>query len=200
MVKKTKVEGNNAAGQDINTTGDGSTSIDIGSIQGGQNIIGVQGGVHVYAPEKKTQRIVVQPGPEHIDGEQKVELQRLREEWIDLHNNIKKKPLDQREAWVRINRAAGATSYHLILRENFDKAVAYIRREIAMLRNMRSAPAKDDNWRLKRIAAIKLRSKNQLGDQDAYKAYIKKNFSAGSLSELSTDELQRTYSYIMGKK
>lgn len=81
-------------------------------------------------------------------------------------------------AWARINRAAGTTSYSLILKERFADAVALVRREMAVLRNMRSAPRKDDSWRAKRIGAIK----------------------AESLSDLATDELQRTYAYIMAKR
>ena len=72
--------------------------------------------------------------------------------------------------------------------------------QLAKLRAMPSAPAKDLEWRSKRIAAIKARSKNQLGDPEAYKAYIRKHFGADSLSALATDELQRTYTYIMAKK
>ncbi len=103
-------------------------------------------------------------------------------------------------AWARINRAAGTTSYSLILKERFADAVALVRREMAVLRSMRSAPRKDDSWRAKRIGAIKARCKNQLGDPYFYRPYIKRSFKAESLSDLATDELQRTYAYIMAKR
>jgi hypothetical protein len=193
--------GDNAAGRDVTTSDQNANAVEIANIQGGQNFIGIQGDVNVYSAPPRSPRIVApSPGEEHISDEQKVEIQKLREAWITLHNAIKKKPLEPREAWIRINRAAGATSYHLILRENYGKAVTYIHREIAMLRSMSSAPTKDTEWRSKRIAAIKARCKNQLGDQDAYKAYIKKAFKADSLTDLATDELQKTYSYIMARK
>ena len=67
---------------------------------------------------------------------------------------------------------------------------------MAKLRNMASAPAKDDAWRKSRIGAIKARSKNQLGDPDAYKPYIKKNFKAESLAALSTGQVRPVSTYI----
>lgn len=145
-------------------------------------------------------RVVVTPGDGVVTEEQKARINALRVEWVALHNSIKRAPLTDAAAWSRINRKAGATSYHLIPLERFDQVVAFIKSEMAKLRAMPSAPAKDLEWRSKRIAAIKARSKNQLGDPEAYKAYIRKHFGADSLSALATDELQRTYTYIMAKK
>lgn len=146
------------------------------------------------------QKVVVQPGAECIDGQQKLELKELCYEWVALHNNIKKRPLTYGAAWSRINKAAGQTSYALILKEDFSKATTYVKREMAKLRNMKSAPRKDDQWRTKKIGAIKARCTNNLGDPKAYLAYIKKNFQQESLAGLSHDELQRTYTYVFNKK
>lgn len=176
--------------------------VKLGSVFGGTNIIGNQGGVHVQiattAPARP--RVVIQPGPEHINDAQKIALAALRDEWLTLHATLKKKPLSHSVAWTRINKAAGATSYHLILKDRYEDALNFIKVEMAKLRGMRSAPAKDGEWRSKRIGAIKARCKNQLGDIEAYKPYIRKNFKADSLSDLATDDLQRTYAYIMAKK
>lgn len=176
-------------------------NIGVQTITGGTNFIGNQGNVHVQigVPPKSRSR-PPQPGPEHIGEEQKRVLQDLCKEWIDLHRNLKQRALAYSTAWGRINKVAGSTTYHLILRERFETACAFVRQEMAILRGMKSAPTKDLAWRSSRITAIKVRSKKQLGDPDAYKAYIKKNFKADSLTDLSTDELQRTYSYIMAKK
>lgn len=177
-------------------------TISIQTVSGGTNIIGNQGGVVVQltSPSKQRPKVVIQPGPEHIDDGQKVALAALRDEWLTLHAAIKKNPLSHSVAWGRINKAAGATSYHLILKTRYEDATNFIKVEMAKLRGMRSAPAKDGDWRAKRIGAIKARCKNQLGNVDAYKPYIKKNFQAESLSELATNDLQRTYAYIMAKK
>lgn len=154
---------------------------------------------HHHAKPQRAPRVTVIPGDGVISEDQKVTLTALRDEWITLHNAIKKRPLGYGAAWGRINKAAGATSYHLIRAEKFEAAVAYVRKQIALLRGMASAPAKDQKWRASRIGAIKARCTNQLGDPEAYKPYIRKNFGADSLAALATDELQRTYTYIMGK-
>lgn len=65
---------------------------------------------------------------------------------------------------------------------------------------MASAPAKDDSWRNDKIKAIKTRALRTLGNGDIYKPYIKKNFGVTSLTELANDELQKTYTYVFGKK
>ena len=199
--KVASLEGS-AAGRDIIHEKNAAPEINVEHISGGTNIIGNQGGVSVQinSPRAARPKIVVQPGLEHIDGEQKVALAELRNEWLALHTLIKKTPLSPSIAWARINKAAGATSYHLILKSRYGDALAFVKREMAKLRMMKSAPSKDVDWRAKRIAAIKARCKNQLGNIDAYKPYIMKNFKVESLSALSTDELQRTYAYIMAKK
>lgn len=176
------------AGNSIQVNGEVSGQIAVGDIHN-----------HTYA-KPPVQKVVVQPGEGVVTEEQKVAISALREEWLSLHESIKAKPLDPKTAWMRINRAGKATSYHRIPIERFDDVMAFIRTEMAKLRGMKSAPAKDLNWRASRITSIKTRCKNQLGDINAYKPYIKKRFGADSLSALSMDELQATYVYIFGKK
>ena len=179
------------------------TASNVFNLGGNNNSIGqiAVGDTHHYHYEKppRAPKPIVTPGEGVISEEQKVELTKLRNEWIEVHNSIRQKPLSYGSAWARINSAAGATSYHLIQSCNYSLAVKFIKKEIGKLRNMRSAPSKDDGWRNAKIGAIKARSKNQLGDAYAYKPYIKKNFKVESLADLSTDELQRTYAYIMKK-
>lgn len=145
-------------------------------------------------------RRVIQPTDEHITQAQAVELHALKDEWATLHNAIKKKPFSHGAAWKGINNAGGATTYREIRKDRFADAVAFVKKEMAILRNMKSAPRKDDEWRTRKIGAIKARCKNQFGGIDVYKPYIKKNFGAESLSDLATDELQQTYAYVMAKK
>jgi len=202
MVNKVvrSIEGH-AAGRDVIVSRVPTTNISTGA--GGTNIVGNHGPVHVQiaTASVKRPRMVVQPNPDlHISQEQQITLLDLRNEWIALHVKIKKKPLTYAAAQSRINRAAGATTYSLILKERYDDAIRYVKTQMAMLRNMKSAPHKDDGWRAKRIGAIKVRCKNQLGDPDLYRPYIRKNFKASSLTELSTDQLQQTYQYVWGKK
>ena len=188
-----------AAGRDVYVDA-AAPSVEIHQIQGGANFIGNQGPVNVTIGRQRPPVPLAPPGPEHITQEQKCKLQGLQREWVTLHDAIKKTPLANYSAWQRINGYAKVASYHYILQADFEKVCAYVRKQISMLRNMASAPAKDKDWRTKRIQAIKVRCKLQLKDEVAYRAYIQKNFQAASLSELSTEQLQKTYAYIMAKK
>lgn len=155
---------------------------------------------HTYAKPPRQPRVKVVPGEGVINEDQKVALAALRDEWMTLHAAIKKKPLSHAAAWSAINKSARARSYHLIRQEHYGLALAFIRKQMGILRGMASAPAKDKTWRASRISGIKLRCKNQLGNPDLYKPYIRKNFDASSLADLSSDDLQRTYAYVMNKK
>lgn len=152
-----------------------------------------------FAKPAPRPRVVVTPGEGVVDEAQKAAITAARAEWIAVHNSIKQAPLSDKAAWSRINKAAGVTSYHLIPTERFALVMAYIQKQVAMLRNMKSAPAKDDRWRSAKIGAIKARATNQFGDANLYKPYIRKNFGLDSLTALSTDQLRRTYAWIMGK-
>lgn len=189
-----------AAGRDINTHE--APHVEIREISGGTNIIGNSGHVLINVNPAKAPRVtnVIKPGPEHIGETERRELQDLCSEWVTLHNTLKQRALTHAAAWTLINKAGGSSSYHLIRRDRYDDVLRYVRRQMAILRGMASAPAKDDQWRSKRIAAIKLRCRNQLADPDAYRPYVRKNFGAESLTDLSTDQLQRTYAYIFAKK
>ncbi|SIQ95181.1 hypothetical protein SAMN05421829_108125 [Aromatoleum tolulyticum] len=175
-----------------------SVQITVNGAVSGQIVGGDVNNYTVARPPRP--RVVVTPGDGVVTEEQKARINALRIDWIALHNSIKRAPLTDAAAWIRINRKAGVTSYHLIPAERFDLVVKFIKQEMAKLRAMPSAPSKDDDWRRSRISAIKARCKNQLGDADAYKSYIRKNFSLESLADLSTDQLRRTHSYIMGKE
>lgn len=155
---------------------------------------------HTYAEPPKPAKVTIQPPAEALSEAQKVELVNLRNEWVALHNAIKQRKITYGGAQKKINDQAPATSYHLIPANRFDFLMGYIKRQMAILRNMKSAPAKDPKWHASKISAIKTRCKKQLGDEFAYRAYIKKNFGADSLTDLSTDELQRTHTYIFQKK
>lgn len=179
-------------------TGSNVIQLNGGNLTAQQVVVGNVNNYNVARPPRP--RVVVTPGEGVVTDTQKAKINELRLDWIALHNSIKKAPLTDAAAWVKINRKAGTTSYHLIPGDRYDLVIKYIKREMATLRAMRSAPRKDATWRTTRISAIKARSKNQHGSPDAYRPYIAKNFGAKSLTDLSDDELQRTYSYIMAKK
>lgn len=196
--KKIVSDKGHAAGRDVNAKVAPVNNVQ--TINGGTNIIGNQGHVQVVqTPRRPVIKRIFVPTDEHITPEQKVRLMILRDEWMALHKTLKKSPLTHSTAWSKINRAAGATSYHEIKKDRFDDALAFIKKEMAILRGMKSAPSKDAAWRTKRIAAIKTRCNKQFNGIDIYKPYIKK-LGADSLSDLSMDDLDKTYRYVMAKK
>ena len=131
---------------------------------------------------------------------QKVALIQLRDEWIALHNVIKKQPLSYAAAQKVIDNQAQVTSYHLIPADRYDDLVRWIKQQMGRLRNMPSARVKDASWHTAKIRAIKARCRNQLGDPNAYKEYLRTNCGAASLTVLSSDQLQRTYEHVMSKR
>lgn len=194
-------QGNTAAGRDVVSIK--KPRVVKLSIAGSHNVgvVGDHNQVNVLTVQKPPAvRRVIQRTDEHITQAQGVELHALKDEWAALHSAIKKKPFSHGAAWKDINKAGGANTYREIRKDRFADAVAFVKKEMAILRNMKSAPRKDDGWRTKKIGAIKARCKNQFGRVDVYKPYIKKNFGAVSLVDLATDELQQTYAYVMAKK
>lgn len=61
-------------------------------------------------------------------------------------------------------------------------------------------PAKKPRTPRAKPVAIKARARNQFGDRDFYKPYLRKTFALDSLSALSTEQLRRTYNWIMAKE
>jgi hypothetical protein len=156
--------------------------------------------VHHHAPAPRP-KVVVKTGDGTINAQQKAELLRLKNEWMAAHNAVKLKPLSHAAAFARLSATMKVNGYAELKPEQFEAAKAWLMRQTAMVRAMPSAPRKQgERWRLARYRAIKARCRNQLGDDGAYKPYIKANFKAESLTELGDAELERTYRYVMGKK
>lgn len=200
--KETSSQNGHAAGRDVIVHTGPSSSVS--AIHGGTNFIGNQGTVNVHIVEGPKRRS--RPPEEdydpcvHIGPEQQIALRGLCNDWVALHAKIKRSAMTHQTAWMRINSTAGARSYTLIRQDRYNAVVTYVKQQMAMLSNMKSAAQKDDGWRNKKIGAIKARCKNQFAGADIYKPYIKKNFNAESLADLATDQLQKTYAYVMAKK
>lgn len=179
-----------AKGNSVTINGDGVSA---------QQIAG--GDIHNYVNEKPVRpRVVLNPSPDCITETQKVVLTTLRDEWIALHNSVKERKLSIGAAQKRINIKAGVTSYHMIPAYSYDAVVKFVKQQMGVIRNMSSAPRKDLDWQAKRIQAIKARCSKQFNDPVMYKPYIKKKYSKESLADLTFDELQGVYAYVMNKK
>ena len=84
----------------------GNLQIDV--VRGTTNIIGNHGAVNILQVQRTpTVRKIIQTSEEHITQEQRVELHALKDEWVNLHDAIKKRPLSHSSAWKRINASAG---------------------------------------------------------------------------------------------
>lgn len=145
-------------------------------------------------------RVIVKTGDGVVDAKQKAELKRLVGEWVDARSRVRKSQSTYAGAWSAFNANFAINSYAELPMERFDEACAWLRRQLAIINGMKSAPKVLPDWRPKAISAIKARCKNQLGDADAYKPYIQTRFGKSSLTELTDDELQKTKVYVMGKK
>lgn len=167
-------------------------------INGHSNIVG--DGNTVIKTEKIIHRpkVTVAPGTDVISEAQKVALLTLRGEWIAVHDSVKQKKLTIAAAQGRINKQAGVTSYHLIPVAAYDSLIKWIKKQIALVHAMPSAPAKSTAWRSSRIKGIQSRC-NELGIQDKRKAYMLKTFGKDSLTLLSDADVEKVYRWAMGK-
>ncbi len=168
-----------------------------GNIVGNGNIQ-INGNINLTSVSKK--RVIVKPAEGSVDPAQKAEIQRLIEEWIEAHNKVKQKTLSWGAAWRRFNQHFHISTYHELPSESFEEARKWLTQQKAQLLSMKSAPKKIQSWRPDRIKAIKARCKNQLGDEKIYRFYIEQRFGKSSLTQLSDNELQATYVYIMSQK
>lgn len=150
----------------------------------------------------QTKKIIAQtnPGEEHISVEQRAVLKKMVDEIVETEQKIKKSAKTHRAVWSSLNAHCKVNTYSLIRFEDFDKARKYLHQWVARLNSAKNAPINNaDNWRNKRYSYIKINSK-QADDSEALKKYISRNFGAQSISELSNDELEKTYRYIAGRR
>lgn len=168
-------------------------------IKGNGNIVGNNN--TVLNQPRLVRQTIVKTGDGVIDAAQKAELLRLRNEWRDTHNRLKRKPMHPSGPMSALNRKMGVNRYVEIPQERFAEARAWMQQQIAMLRNGKpSAPTKLPNWRSSTISYIKASCKNQLGDAAAYVPFAEKHFGKSSLSALNDTELQKVRIHIAGRK
>lgn len=159
----------------------------------------MSGGTVINTARHVTRTIAkVTPGEEHITEKQASDLTALVDTVVETEAKLKKAPKTHRAVWAALNRHCGVTSYRLIPLADFEKAKKYLHQWLGRLNAMPSAPVKDgDSWRKRQYAYIKINSKDF---PEAVEAYLRKNFKAGSLTELSDEDLKRTYQYVASKK
>ena len=208
MSKKTTSAGGNAAGRDVRNEESNVIKVSFGERQpsapaivgnGNNGNIMAGGDVHITTERVVTRpRVTVTPGDGVISEEQAARLKGLIDDWVATHNAVKRAQLTHQAAWSKLNKHGKVASYRMTPSAKFPAQERWLLRQIAMIRSMRSAAAKDPTWRASRIKAIKARASKQHGDDRVYENYIAK-FGKTSLTELTDDELQATYEYVLGK-
>lgn len=191
------VEGD-VAGRDIINEAP-RTSIQIGAINGGQNIIGQTGDIHLQVQARPRIKVVIQPGPEHITDAQKVRLRDLVNEVVELETAIKRTPKRHATVWSALTGKLKVTSYHLIPAAAFVQAEAYLQTWCARLRSAKSAPKKDPDWRNSRYRYIHAAMK-EIGQQDELPRLLADRYSGRSLKDLSELELEAVYRTVAERK
>lgn len=142
----------------------------------------------------------VEPGNGHITEEQAATLTRLVNDVVELEKQQKKDPKSFRAVWAALNAHCGVTAYRLIALADFNKAETYLRKWIGRLNSMASAPVRDnDSWRKRKYAYIKINTKDP-ADAEWIAAYLRKTFKADSITDLSDDDLERTYRAVASRK
>lgn len=172
------------------------------NVKNGKNVIGyMHDGVVNQINTNNHKTIIkaeVKPGDVHIDEKQAARLTNLVKDICAFEEKLKKNPKSFRSVWASLNSHMNVTRYRLIKKEDFLRAEKYLLQWIGRLTSMKSAPVVDgDTWRKRKYAYIKINTKD---DQESLANYIKRNFGATSLTELSNDELEQTYRYIAGRR
>lgn len=161
--------------------------------------IGANHGTVINTAKHVTRTIAkVTPGEEHITEKQASDLIALVDTVVETEQKLKQAPKTHRAVWAALNRHCEVTSYRLIPLGEFERARKYLHQWLGRLNAMPSAPVKNgDALRKRQYAYIKINSKDF---PEAVDQYIHKNFKASSLTELSDEDLKRTYQYVAGRK
>lgn len=166
----------------------------------GVGIVGNGGTVHINHNPRTVVKAEPKPGIDNIEESECAILKDLVDRVVEKEVLMKKTPKSHKAVWSALNQHCKVASYRMIAKGDFEKARSYLTQWIGSLQGMKSAPAKDsDNWRKDQYKYIKTNAKDP-ADAEALKTYIKRNFGAGSLTELADDELRQTYRYISGRR
>jgi DNA-binding XRE family transcriptional regulator len=187
-----RAEAERAAQPQVNVSSGGNANV-VQVAQAGSTIHLVNTQNHVTHTKAE-----VKPGDQHITEVQAAKLTELVRQIVELETQLKKAPKSFRSVWAALNAHCGVTRYLLIALEDFPKAEKYLRQWIGRLNSMASAPVADnETWRKRRYSYIKINTKD---DSDWLAAYLKKTFKVTSLTELSDEQLDRTYRAVAARK
>lgn len=168
-----------------------------GQVAGGD--IHNYGPVIFHGPMTIKQKVVLQPGPEHIDQKKASTLKLLVTEIVRLERLVKRAPKSYAAVWTALTARCRVTSYHLILDADYPKAEKFLREWIGRLSSAKSAHLKDGNWRNRKFSYIFANVK-QLDADAILRAQLLERYGSESMKDLTDDELEAVYRLVAGWK
>lgn len=168
------------------------------SVSGNGNVV-AGGDVHYHAGPKPRPKVTVQTGVGVINAKQKADLTKKLNQWLTARNVVRRDKMTIQAAWSAMNSHVGVNSYHEMTPEDYQAALAWLKRQHAILNSMASAPVKIGSFHNDMIKAIKARSK-QLGDLNYYRPYIAVTYGVDSLTKLTDRQLQEVRAWIMRQR
>ncbi len=161
------------------------------------------GDIHNYGPvifqgpPTIKHKVVLQPGPEHIDQKKASTLKSLVTEIVRLEKLIKRSPKGYAAVWNALTGKCKVTSYHLILDTDYPKAEKFLREWIGRLSSAKSAHLKDAHWRSRKFSYIFANVK-QLDADAPLRAQLLARYGSESMKDLSDDQLEAVYHLVAG--
>lgn len=134
-----------------------------------------------HAPAQKSTRIVVQPGPQHINAAQAAEVRELVAKVVSTTGR------SYSFVWGTVKRECRFSRYDLINQETYEQVCWYLRKWIARYtaKPMGSLEEQRKNL-LKRIHA---EARKRRGALDQIRAYVSGRFGTNSLADLTPGQL-----------
>lgn len=169
------------------------------SVNGDGNIIGNGNNItniHTLAPVKTV--VKVQTGVGALTAAQKAKVNALIAEWAEARGAVRRSKAEIAALRKSFNNAMKVNSYAEILQEDFERAMAWLRRQTGIINSMPSARTKLADWRKKRYTSINARAKEFPDGELRYRGYAQERFGTGSLKELNDDQLDAVYHYVFG--
>lgn len=169
------------------------------SINGDGNIVGNGNSItNINTPVPVKTVVKVQTGVGVLTAAQKAKINALIAEWAEARGAVRRSKAEIAALRRSFNNAMQVNSYAEILQEDFERAMAWLRRQTGIINSMPSARTKLPDWRKKRYASINARAKEFSDGELRYRSYAQKQFGTDSLKELNDEQLDAVYRYVFG--
>ena len=178
------------------------SSVNVGSINQGAANIEAGASVSFINTTNHTTKIKAEtkPGSEHITDTMAATLKKLVDNIVSSESKVKKKPATYKSVWGAFNNHFRVPSYRLLPIERYEDGRSYLNQWMGRIHAAPTAAIKDgDTWRRRKIAYIKINTKEPV-DDEALRKYISAKYKAESIAELSNDQLEATYRYVAGRR